>query len=340
MKGLNMRRSFTPAQLPPGSSGLKPGAATTVTRHMSKRAALAGLLAALMGFANAPARADVTFSTDPSYSGNPADIRVDSSAASLGLTTGDNLTSYTTGVVGNVYRFFSVDRDSYGLAGTGVAKEATHGGQAADVFLSGSFCRVANCLVEPYAYLGLSQSDNVDGLMMFGTQLSQTVLFFTLGRGSPTLTTLGASPADILVRDRSGDISVFLTASALGLSVNDAIDALEINMAIAPMGPPFFLSPTDTVTYSLDRASTSGPPASLFLFTGGVTTEGIAASLGLRSTDNIDAIATSFIDCFSQDTGTVANCPEPASIALFATGLGAMGALTRRRRGAAGHAMA
>ncbi len=258
---------------------------------------------------------------------------VDSSAASLGLAAGDDITSATSGVLGNIIWFFSVDRASTGLTGTAVADHGA-AGRGASVFYQGPFC-VVNCLAASYTGLGMTASDEVDAMMGSAFGFGGRDFFFTLGRTSPTLAALGATAADILFHAADGALSVALSGTALGLGAGDAIDALEIDLP-GPLLPGPFSFPAGTTYYwSLDRASpglgSTYSPADVFRYRLGeglsVTTAG---SLGLNATDNIDALASNFIDCWPNPAVCV---PEPASLALFGVALGGIGWVRRRKPG-------
>ena len=282
--------------------------------------------------------AAVAYSVDPASALDPSALyrlgaALDSSAASLGLQSGDNMTSITTGVVGNVQTYFSVDRTSTGVTGSAVRAMSLTGGQAAAVFYAGSADCTPNCLIAAPALLGLGTGDNIDALMGFGMGFASTNFFFTLGRDSPTLATLGASSADILLHRADGSLSIALTAAALGLTASDAIDALEVNYPGPILDGPFTIPEGADLRYSLDRASpTLGglhSPADLFARHAAIWSLQTAASFGLDATDNIDAIATNFVDppCFNEPV----ECPEPATGLVIATAMGALG-LARRRR--------
>lgn len=298
---------------------------------------VAGLAA--IGIMMAPPSAlSAAFSVDPTSANNPAALyfhgaSLDSGAASLGFQSGDNLTSITTGVVGNVATYFSVDRASTGVAGSAVRAMSVLGGQAASVFRAGGAGCLLNCLTASNTGMGLAVSDNIDALMGFGTGFSSVSFFFTLDRTSPTLVTLGASSADILLHRADGSLSVALSAAALGLTSEDAIDALEVNYPSLTPDGPFTIPEGAAIRYSLDRASptlgSTYSPADLFVRDHGVWTVGSAASFGLNATDNIDAITTSFVDppCFNNPV----ECPEPASGLVLAVAAGAIGLVRRRR---------
>lgn len=95
------------------------------------------------------------------------------------------------------------------------------------------------------AQLGLAGTDDIDGLVYFedgqpGATNGDTVLF-SLAPGSPTLTTLGASAADVLVTSPGGGPSVFASAASLGLVAGDDIDGLDVVPEPASAGLPGFL---------------------------------------------------------------------------------------------------
>jgi hypothetical protein len=77
------------------------------------------------------------------------------------------------------------------------------------------------------AMIGLVTGDVIDALAV-DSNTSNTRAIFSLAPGSPTLTSLGASPADILESIVPGPPTVLVTAATLGLLVTDDIDALDI----------------------------------------------------------------------------------------------------------------
>ena len=207
---------------------------------------------------------------------------------------------------------FSVDQGSLGAAGTAVRVEAacSPGEPQADVFATagggsnvqaldgdGIACG-ANSSAGLYLEEGASSSDlsaldreaclfadpNCDGV-------PENPVFLTLAPGSPTLATLGASPADILM---AGVDYVPLEwadgVADLGLNTNDAIDALcvldngdgeygggdRVLFSLAPGSPTLAaqsFSPADIL-------APGSPPSRRFT----------AASLGLQAGDDVDAM--------------------------------------------------
>jgi len=81
--------------------------------------------------------------------------------------------------------------------------------------------------------MGLAEEDNIDALVLnaipyiFGEQDPIARAYYSLAPGSPTLTTLGASPADIFYTDFDGTSVLAYSANSLGLLPYDNVDALE-----------------------------------------------------------------------------------------------------------------
>ncbi len=132
-------------------------------------------------------------------------------------------------------------------------------------------------------------------------------VFFSLAAGSPTLTTLGRSPADILWTVGGFQPGLYAPASDLGLQSGDDIDALCI--ADSGTGAPRFDAVTDTVYFSL--APGSPTLASLGASAADVLRAGPqlvyeAGDLGLRGADDLDAMK-----CFTAQGGATPT-PTPA----------------------------
>ena len=216
--------------------------------------------------------------------------------------------------------FFSVDRNSSGLPGTVVAEEAAGanlgpGDQPADIygdfrlrlFLDGD--GVPNPNSAPG--LGLSEpggQDNVDAFDFRTLSVIGPIYFSTSQAASG-----GLDPSTIYVVPSPGEMpQVFLSGSELGLVPGDDIDAISLAkfgpdpicclsspllLSLAPGSPTLSTlgaSPADV----LETFDGFSPPRILFP----------AQSLGLASTDNIDALE-------------VVAVPEPSTCALAAVGL-------------------
>jgi hypothetical protein len=99
------------------------------------------------------------------------------------------------------------------------------GASAADILVSG--VEFVPMVWASAADLGLAATDHIDALCLHedgdGVYSNADQLLFSLAPGSPTLTTLSASPADLL---RPGLVAVGVPASALGLLTTDDVDAL------------------------------------------------------------------------------------------------------------------
>jgi hypothetical protein len=189
--------------------------------------------------------------------------------AALGLVPGDVPTSLSFGLdalPGGILHF-SVDRGSRGIAGLfppDVDSEFSSGA-AGDVYRS--FFPPNHTLEldgdgvggspAPDG-LGLDESSNpIDDLVALelcgpnavdpdGDGALDAPVFFTLAPGSPSLTTLGASPADVL-RSAGSAPTLWASAASLGLQAGDVIDALatdqsQLYFSLAP-GSPSLLGP-------------------------------------------------------------------------------------------------
>jgi len=189
------------------------------------------------------------------------------SIGALGLVSGDQPTTLSFGMdeIPTGTYFFSVDRSANGVSGSfppDVSTEAS-GGAAGDVFKS--FFPPNNKLVldgnglggtpAPKG-LGLKETptpiDDLIGLEMCapsavdpdGNDVLDAYVYFTLASGSPTLTTLGATPRDIL-RSRIGSTgapTIWKTGGSLGLIAGDVIDAVAtdgttVYFSLAPDSP-------------------------------------------------------------------------------------------------------
>ncbi len=275
----------------------------------------------------------IVFSVDPSSTVagvGPADLlqsaggntfTVVATAAQLRLLPGDDIDALHQGFAGSILTWMSVDRASTGAPGTAVRAEANAGEQSGDVFAAlslGGALPNGNSLAVDEQVLGLALLDDLDAMYWLSFDASAP-FFFSLSAGSPTLAALGASAADILVGAPGQAPSVHLTATQLGLSAADDIDALDGGVAVVPGFP------AGPIRYSLAPGSPSlggGSTADIFSTAGTVIP---AAQLGLNAGDNLNALASTF-DC-SLDPLAV-ECPEPGALLLLAGGLVAV----RKRR--------
>jgi hypothetical protein len=242
---------------------------------------------------------------------SPSDILVAGptvaiSYATLGLVAGDDMRDFTWGDNGSVY--FSVDRTSVGVLNTAVNVQSSLNQAAGDVF--GSFLNGNNYLSTNQNQLGLipligpsvnntiTPIDNMDGLTFI-----RNLAFapdFVLAPGSPTLSTIGATPSDILTSSVFGPV-IAVNYQSLGLSQNDVIEGLaylktsrEWLITLAPGSPTLNIIGATSSDILYDYANGSNP--------------GIYATyeeLGLLSSDNVDAIAL---------------VPEPSSALLVGFG--------------------
>jgi hypothetical protein len=124
--------------------------------------------------------------------------------------------------------------------------------------------------------------------------LPEQSIFFSLAAGSPTLSLIGATSADILITARGEVPSIFAVGvSQLGLRAGDAIDALcvrdngndtydsedQVLFSLAPSSP--------TLTALSASAADLFSPNPLAVFYP-------ARALGLQTTDDVDALMCSF----------------------------------------------
>jgi hypothetical protein len=295
-----------------------------------------------------------TFSVAPSGPSqlDPADLHDDGNpppanlpAASLGLASGDDIDAVSYGLdvlddfedpeaEGSVMVAFSVDPASIGSPNSGVNREATkptpeaYGDEFITYFQNSNIELVdEQALVLQEGSLG----DDLDALTgqptsypdPDGNTIPERPVFFSLAPGSPSLTTLGASPADLLF-SQNGSVGVFALESDLGLVPGDDVDALCLQKSGLPspmlrpgVGPPSFPAPGaaqfDYALFSLAPGSptlgTIGASSADLLVTDfSPNRPGIVAppalyaeamKLGLLDTDDLDALkcllATVFI---------------------------------------------
>jgi hypothetical protein len=223
---------------------------------------------------------------------------------------------------------FSVDAASVG-AGGDVLTQASTGEAGADIYSGGTIGAPAvNVLVadgdglpsaappaigfvEPSGG-GVAPFDDLNGLVSCSTlpgPFGIPLALFTLAPGSPSLTSLGATPSDIL-GSLAGQIEVVVTGASRGFLAGDVIDALvvggasgseELLVSLAPGSPTLALlgaGPEDLLV--------STPSASPALAISG-------ASLGLAVGDNLDAV-----DLLNDADGDLVhdecdNCPNAAN---------------------------
>lgn len=211
--------------------------------------------------------------------------------------------------------FFSVDRNSNGLAGTAVAGQAP-ADREADIFAS-NFAESNTQIYDangsngaPNGGLAEPASTNIDGLDM-RAQSPTGHIYWSVDRETAETehpyAAAAVSGADIFISQAAGGYSLtnplkrYATANDLGLTETDDIDALVV---IEIKNDEVFDTTEDIVYYSLVANSTSiaaagGPPfnaagaADVFVVGGGSLAVGLAfsaPSLGLHAGDNLDAL--------------------------------------------------
>ncbi len=156
---------------------------------------------------------------------------------------------------------------------------------------------------------GATAMDDMDGLELNpldlnGDRIHDTVVYFTLAAGSPTLGMFGATGADILVAPPGAPVvGVYAPFFLMGLTPNDEVDALAVwnfqsdprianpgqDYAIYSLAPgsPYLNGP-DGIAGTADDLSA----ADVFVtnFTGTSQLFLAAAQLGLLFTDNVDGL--------------------------------------------------
>jgi len=156
----------------------------------------------------------------------------------IGLTgglSGDDLNGLELNSSPNPFVYFSIDRLS-ATNGYGT------GSLAADILISslhGSFSTYA-----AHGIMGLLADDNLDALVLLdggakGVADAGDVAWFSLDAFSPTLASLGYSPADIFETRFDGTFARKFTAAQLGLAASDELDALDTP---APASLPLLLA--------------------------------------------------------------------------------------------------
>ena len=243
-----------------------------------------------------------------------------------------NALSLSTGSPAAAQPLFSVDRVSWGAAGTAVREQAAPGEAAADVFRPDG--RGGNAVHLDEEALSLKPGFFRDDLNAYSAAVEsgEQKVYFSIDALSASATSAFPTPASvILVSDGSWTSSVFADAAAIGLLPGDDIDALIVLDAggdgIANAGTDravFSLSPFSTSTYLASGAVyAAGLPGSLSPadvlvtnFDGSYELLAAAADLGLLPEDNVDALEV----------------PEPATMLWIALGWAGLSARGRRAR--------
>jgi hypothetical protein len=165
----------------------------------------------------------------------PPPVRL--SRAGLGLANGDDVDALSFGTDAfdqpdATTLVFSVRPGSMGAPNTGVRQQAAGGTEEGSEYVT--FVDSTNqTLVPADVIVPLAQTDDLDSLTDYPAAvvdldadlIPDRPVFFSLAPGSPSLATLGASPADVLV-SIGGVPSIYAPAAALGLTASDDVDAL------------------------------------------------------------------------------------------------------------------
>lgn len=271
-------------------------------------------------------------------------------AAALGLVAGDVVRDVAFDIAPLPLTMtrrvlFSVDGATVGVPlappPANVSCESASGQAAADVFLAQPFASgpapnqlvadangTADSTCGPPAASGLGLAepgDNITGLefcpvsLLFNGSALAAPVYFSLAPGSPTLTALGASAADVLVQVPPGFAApaIGISAATLGLVTGapgcgapacDEVDALEVLGApnalfsLTP-GSPSLTACGQTAATLLAHGSVGGPCLPLVS----------AAALGLAAGDNVDAIAVNADDDGDLLADLCDNCPAVAN---------------------------
>jgi len=255
-----------------------------------------------------------TFSVAPEGTSNllPADLlgrptapRI--RAAGLGLVSGDNVDGLSYGL-DNLFQFlmdirFSVDANAVGRLGSHVRREADKSPKQAhgDEFRvtpfaqsgGGSNVQVLDENGDTSPPFPLQGSDDVDALAeqppefadADGDGTPDREVYFSLSKGSPSLTTLGFSGADILVTKSGAAPTIFIAHTELGLTADDDIDAIclsatgrDIAYSLAPGSPG--LGTQSAADVFLETTLPATTPTRWFR----------AVNLGLDEADNLNAL--------------------------------------------------
>ncbi|MGB1108753.1 MAG: hypothetical protein ACPG4N_00260 [Gammaproteobacteria bacterium] len=248
---------------------------------------------------------------DHASSGNTRQVN----GGDIGVLTSQNIVSASRGtdiLNGATQLGFSVSTGTVGMVGTAVNDEVLAGGAAADLFVieksAGSPYKVLDALD-----IGLASGDNLDAIDVFDPIEPQLTVFSTELYFTVDSTAGATSTGNIYLSDLAGNVTLFKSASTLGLTSGDVIDALVLDAS------------NDLAMFSLAAGSSSlggSSAADIFMtdFSGSFWTEITHADLGLLSTDDVDALETNAI-------------PEPNGMTLLLGGLMLTGlGLSQHRR--------
>lgn len=126
----------------------------------------------------------------------------------------------------------------YTLSSTSPSLSLLGGASGSDIFFDFNITAPGSeSVFARFEQIGLRVGDDIDGLSVCDDNLNGVFdgtdqVLFSLKRGSPTLSTLGASAADIFSFRAGGTLQIFETATNLGLRPGDNIDTLKMDPLI------------------------------------------------------------------------------------------------------------
>jgi hypothetical protein len=172
-------------------------------------------------------------------------------------------------------------------------------------------------LIESTAGEPPNNDDELDALSWPANSGAQP--YFTLAPGSPTLSFMGVTAADILTRvSGSPGPSVAVSGAALGLGANDAVDALCLVGIAQPNRVLFSLAPGSPALAGPDGVlGTADDLSPADILQAGPNVFRRAGAIGLLPTDNLDAMKC-------QELGPPLP-PTPAPVPTAPAGIGGRG---------------